>query len=538
MRHIEIYDTTLRDGAQSEGINYSVSDKLKIIKKLDNLGVHYIEAGWPGANPVDNEVFNQIDYDSLKNAQITAFGCTRKPNTNEADDNVLKMLVNSKAKIITIFGKSWDFQVTEALNTTLEENLNMIEGSISYLIKNNKEVFFDCEHFFDGYKANPEYAIAVAKAAHQAGAKRIILCDTNGGCINNEVYKITKSVVSEIPSALIGIHAHNDSDLAIANSIASIDAGASQVQGCINGYGERCGNTNICSIIPNLQLKKDFNVIGENISKLSDTARQIAEISNKSLQSSMPYVGRSAFAHKAGVHASGVRKNSQTYEHIDPSVVGNMRRFLVSDQAGSASIKERLNSLKFIQNVSDEDVKKIIEEIKKLEWKGFAFEGADASFEILVMKVLNKQPNFFNILGFRVIGDTITLSEVNRKTISEASVKIEIENEIIHTVSEGDGPVNALDRALRKAIVEKYPEVLQFKLDDFKVRILDSKDATAAQVRVTIESSDGIRKWDTVGVSENVIEASYMAIVDSIFYGLMLQGAKSIEFSMPSCKTV
>ncbi len=531
MRHIEIYDTTLRDGAQSEGINYSVSDKLKIIKKLDNLGVHYIEAGWPGANPVDNEVFDAIDYDDLKNAQIAAFGCTRKPNINEADDNVLKTLAQSKARIITIFGKSWDFQVTEALNTTLEENLNMIEGSISYLIKNGKEVFFDCEHFFDGYKANPKYALSVAKTAHQAGAKRIILCDTNGGCMNNEIYKITKAVIDLIPSALIGIHAHNDSDLAIANSIASVDAGASQVQGCINGYGERCGNTNICSIIPNLQLKKDFDVIGENISKLSDTARQIAEISNKSLHSSMPYVGRSAFAHKAGVHASGVRKNSQTYEHIDPNSVGNVRRFLISDQAGSASIKEKLDNLRFIENVIDSDIKKIIDEIKKLEWKGFAFEGADASFEILCMKVLNRQPNFFNILGFRVIGDTITLSD-NQKTISEASVKIEIEDEIIHTVSEGDGPVNALDKALRKAIVEKYPEVANFKLDDFKVRILDSKDATAAQVRVTIESSDGTHKWDTVGVSENIIEASYVAIVDSIFYGLMLQGAKSITKSI------
>lgn len=528
MRHIEIYDTTLRDGAQSEGINYSVSDKLKIIKKLDNLGIQYIEAGWPGANPVDNEVFNQIDYSALKNAQIAAFGCTRKPGIREEDDNILKTLAASKASIITIFGKAWDFQVTEALNTTLEENLSMIEGSISFLIKSGKEVFFDCEHFFDGYKANPKYALNVAKTAHQAGAKRIILCDTNGGTLNNEIYKITKAVVDLIPSALIGIHAHNDSDLAIANSIASVDAGASQVQGCMNGYGERCGNTNICSIIPNLQLKRDFDIIGENISKLSDTAKQIAEISNKSLNSSMPYVGRSAFTHKAGVHASGVRKNSQTYEHIDPSVVGNSRRFLISDQAGSASIKEKLNNLRFVQNISDDNIKKIIDEIKKLEWKGFAFEGADASFEILVMKVLNKQPNFFNILGFRVIGDTITLSGVNQKTISEASIKIEIENEIIHTVSEGDGPVNALDKALRKALVEKYPEIHNFKLDDFKVRILDSKDATAAQVRVNIESSDGLHKWDTVGVSENIIEASYMAIVDSIYYGLIMQGAKSI----------
>lgn len=533
MRQIEVYDTTLRDGAQSEGINYSVSDKLKIIKKLDNLGIHYIEAGWPGANPVDNEVFDAIDYNGLKNSKIAAFGCTRKPNVKEEDDNVLRMLANSKAKIITIFGKSWDFQVTEALNTTLEENLNMIKGSITFLTEKGKEVFFDCEHFFDGFKTNPDYALLVAKTAHNAGAKRIILCDTNGGCINNEIYKITNAVANEIPDAILGIHAHNDSDLAIANSLASVDAGAVQVHGCINGYGERCGNTNICSLIPNLQLKKNYSVIGENISKLYDAARQIAEISNKSLNASMPYVGRSAFAHKAGVHASGVRKNSQTYEHIDPNLVGNSRRFLISDQAGSASIKERLDGLKFVQNVSDDDIKRIINEIKKLEWQGFAFEGADASFEILVMKVLNKQPNFFNILGFRVIGDSITLSDVNRRTISEASVKIQIEDEIIHTVSEGDGPVNALDRALRKAIVEKYPEVANFKLDDFKVRILDSKAATGAPVRVTIESSDGIHKWDTVGVSENIIEASYGAIVDSIYYGLILQGAKALEKYYP-----
>lgn len=525
MKHIEIYDTTLRDGAQSEGINYSVSDKLKIIKKLDSLGVDFIEAGWPGANPVDNEVFSQIDFSSLKHAKITAFGCTRKAKTKTEEDSVLLNLASSGAKIITIFGKSWDFQVTEALSTTLEENLKMIEESVKFLISKGKTVFFDCEHFFDGYRANPEYAVLVAKTAHLAGTERIILCDTNGGFINNDIYKITKAVIDEIPDAKIGIHAHNDSDLAIANSLASVDAGAIQVHGCINGYGERCGNTNICSIIPVLQLKRGFDVIGEKISKLSNTARQIAEISNKSLNASMPFVGRSAFAHKAGVHASGVRKNSQTYEHINPETVGNTRRFLISDQAGSASIKERLDSLKFVKDVSDEDIKKIINEIKKLEWKGFAFEGADASFEILCLKVLNRQPNFFNILGFRVIGDTTSLSDINR-TISEASVKIEIDNEIIHTVSEGDGPVNALDRALRKAIVEKYPEVLHFKLDDFKVRILDSKAATGAPVRVTIESSDGVHKWDTVGVSENIIEASYIAIVDSIYYGLILQDTK------------
>ena len=518
-RKIEIYDTSLRDGAQSEGINFSVSDKLKIIKKLDSLGIHFVEAGWPGANPTDAEVFKEIKNLNLKNAKITAFGCTRKPDSKECDDKVLNMLLGAETEIVTIFGKSWDFHVTEALCTTLDENLAMIDGSIRYLKEHGREVFFDAEHFFDGYKHNPSYALEVVKTAKNAGASRIILCDTNGGFINNDIYRITKTVIETLgEDAKVGIHPHNDSDLAVANSLAGIDAGACQVQGTINGYGERTGNANLCSVIPNLQIKKGYDVIGENISKLTEIARQIAEIANISLKSSAPFVGRSAFAHKAGVHASGVRKNSQTYEHMEPESVGNMRRFLISDQAGNASIKEKTENLRFVQDVTDEQVRKIIKRIKTLEWQGFAFEGADASFEILTLETLEKLPCFFELLGFRVIGDTTC----DVLTITEASVKIKIKDKIIHTVAEGDGPVNALDIALRKALVDHYPQITKFKLNDFKVRILDSLDGTAATVRVNIESTDGINKWDTVGVNTNIIEASYGAIVDSIIYGLML----------------
>lgn len=518
----EIYDTTLRDGAQSEGINFSVSDKIKIIKLLDALGIDYIEAGWPGANPVDEEVFREIENLKLKSARITAFGCTKKPKIRPEDDKVLNMLLSANTEIITIFGKTWDFHVTEALNTTLEENLNMIRESVKYLKQNGRQVFFDAEHFFDGYKNNPDYAIAAIKSAYEAGAERIVLCDTNGGCINTEIYKITKIVKETIPEAVLGIHAHNDGDMAVANSIAAADAGAFQIQGTINGYGERCGNANLCSIIPNLQLKKGADVIGKNLTKLVYAANSIAEIANVSAPANQPFVGRSAFAHKAGVHASGVAKNSGTYEHISPESVGNSRKILISDQAGAASVREKIEHLRFVGNVSEKDIPRIIDRIKKLEWKGFAFEGAEASFELLVMEILGQKREFFKLLGYRIIGDTIAgISNIN----TEASVKIQVGDEIIHTVSEGDGPVNALDKAFRKALKDVFPQIHFYKLNDFKVRILDGADGTAAQVRVNIETTDGFNKWDTVGVSENIIEASYMAIVDSIVYGLILHSA-------------
>lgn len=521
MRKIEIFDTTLRDGAQSEGINFSSSDKLKIVKLLDEFGVDYIEVGWPGANPKDEEVFKELKQIKLKNAKIVAFGCTRKPHSHAEKDEILNKLLAAETNVICIFGKTWDFHVTNALSTTLEENLKMISESIKYLCSKGKEVFFDAEHFFDGYKHNPDYALKAIKTAYESGATRIILCDTNGGCLNTEIYSILQRVVEEIPEAKLGIHAHNDGDMAVANSISAVSAGAIQVQGTINGYGERCGNANLCSIIPNLQLKCGYDLVADKIKKLVFVSNSVAEITNVLQPVNAPFVGSSAFAHKAGIHASGVRKNSQTYEHISPESVGNRRKILISDQAGAASIKEKIENLRLIKNIKEKDIPKIIDKIKKLEWKGFAYEGAEASFELLVMDILNQKPKYFDLIGFRVIGDN-PVDTSNLTVLAEASVKLKINESIYHTVSEGEGPVNALDRALRKALAPIYPKVESYRLHDFKVRILDGTAGTAAQVRVNIESTDGFNKWDTVGVSENIIEASYLALVDSIIYGLIL----------------
>ncbi|MEI8377666.1 MAG: citramalate synthase [bacterium] len=520
MKKIEIYDTTLRDGAQSEGIAFSVNDKLKIITILDDLCIDYIEAGWPGSNPKDIEVFAQIKNLNLKHSKIAAFGCTRRPDTLASEDKILQGLLEAQTNTITIFGKTWDFHVEHALGTTNEENLNMISDSIRHLKAFGKEVFFDAEHFFDGYKNNPQYALLALTAAHHAGADRIILCDTNGGCINTEIYKITKTVKDALPEAKIGIHAHNDSDMAIANSIAGVEAGAIQVQGTINGYGERCGNANLCSIIPNLQLKLNLDAIGDKIQNLTHTSRQISEIANKRLYENSPYVGRSAFAHKAGIHASGVRKHSSTYEHISPEEVGNSRRILVSDQAGLASLKIKLEKLRLGTKVDENDLPKIIGHIKKLEWEGFTFENADASFELMLMDVLGLRQRYFELMGFRMITDTFheNLNDIT----AESSIKIKIQDEIIHTVSEGNGPVDALDKAIRKALIDIYPEIKKFKLSDFKVRIVDGKDGTGAKTRVHMETTDGYNSWDTVGVSPNIGEASYMAIIDSLSFGLLL----------------
>ncbi len=517
MNKIEIYDTTLRDGAQAEGISFSVNDKLKIIKLLDELGVDYIEAGWPGANPKDIEVFQQAKGLELKNSKIAAFGCTRKANGKPEDDKILEQLLKAETEIITIFGKTWDFHVEHALRTTQEENLNMISDSITYLKNCGKRVFFDAEHFYDGYKKNPEYALKAVEAAHNAGAQRIILCDTNGGCLPTEIKEITETVVKRLPDAVIGIHAHNDGDMAVANSIIALQAGASHIQGTINGYGERCGNANICSIIPTLQLKMDVDLLGNNLSGLVLTSRQISEIANKKANSYSPYVGSSAFTHKGGVHASGVMKQSSTYEHINPESVGNIRKILISDQSGAASIKEKVSRMSIGIKFSDNDVKKVIERIKELEWQGFTFEDADASFELMLRDVLGIKPVYFELKGFTVLTDTRGTGYLN----TEASVKVKVGEKILHTVSEGEGPGHALDSALRLALKPFYPAIEKFKLSDFKVRILDGTDGTSAKTRVHIETSDGFERWDTVGVSRNINEAAYLAIVDSIDYGLL-----------------
>ncbi|HSA06302.1 MAG TPA: citramalate synthase [Candidatus Gastranaerophilales bacterium] len=517
LNKIEIYDTTLRDGAQAEGINFSVNDKLKIIKLLDDLGIDYIEAGWPGANPKDIEVFEAAKSMNLKHSKIVAFGCTRKANGKTEDDKILNELLQAGTEIITIFGKTWDFHVEHALCATLEENLNMIADSISYLKKCGKRPFFDAEHFYDGYKNNPEYALKAIKAAYNAGAERIILCDTNGGCLSSETKEITEIAIKHLPNAVIGIHAHNDGDMAVANSIIAIQAGAKHVQGTFNGYGERCGNANLCSIIAAIQLKLGINVLGEDLRKLVPVSRQISEIANKKANTHAPYVGISAFTHKAGIHASGVMKQSSTYEHINPELVGNTRKILISDQSGLASIKEKISKLNMGIDFTNDDTRRILEKIKELEWQGYTFEDADASFELMLRGVLEIKPVYFELKGFTVLADTRGMGQLNM----EASVKIKVGDEILHTVSEGEGPVHAMDRALRLALKPFYPSIEKFKLMDFKVRILDGTDGTGAKTRVHIETSDGFERWDTVGVSRNIIEAAYFAIVDSIDYGLL-----------------
>ena len=513
---IEIYDTILRDGAQAEGINFSVNDKLKIIKLLDELGIDYIEAGWPGSNPKDIEVFNEIKNLRLKNSQVTAFGCTRKANGKAENDKILSQLIQAETEIITIFGKTWDFHVDHALCTTLEENLNMISDSISYLKKCGKRVFFDAEHFYDGYKNNPEYALKTLEEAHNASAERLILCDTNGGCLPTEIKEITEAVVKHLPDAILGIHAHNDGDMAVANSIIATQAGVRHIQGTFNGYGERCGNANLCSIIPALQLKLGIDILAGKLPSLVSTSRQISEIANRKFNDYAPYVGRSAFTHKAGVHASGVMKQSKTYEHVNPETVGNVRKILVSELSGGASIKEKISRMNVEIDFTNDDIRKILEKIKELEWQGFTFEDADASFELMLRDVLGIKPIYFELKGFTVLANTRGMG-LN----TEASVKIKVGKEILHTVSEGEGPGHALDRALRLALKPFYPTIEKFKLTDFKVRILDGTDGTCAKTRVHVETSDGFERWDTVGVSRNIIEATYLAIVDSLDYGLL-----------------
>ncbi len=519
---IEIYDTTLRDGAQSEGIAFSAQDKLNIIRILDDLGVDYIEAGWPGANPKDVEVFELLRSIPMKNAQICAFGCTKRADCRPEDDKVLSELLAAQTPIVTIFGKSWDFQVTHALGVSLEENLAMIADSVRYLKAAGKRVFFDAEHFFDGYKANASYAIEALRAAHMAGAERIVLCDTNGGSLYHEIDQITSAVRLLLPDAVLGIHAHNDTDMAVANSIAAVAAGVYQVQGTINGYGERCGNANLCSVIANLELKLGYRVLGNRLSCLAQAAQHVSEIANKKLYGDAPFVGRSAFTHKGGVHASGVMKHSATYEHIEPELVGNTRRVLLSDQAGLASFKNKLAKLRLGATYQEGQLREALLCLKQREWEGYSFEAADASFELMLMEVSGQKPSYFELLGFRMISDS--LHRGAGAVVAESSIKMRVANVELHTVSDGNGPVEALDRAIRKALADVYPLIDCFKLVDYKVRILDAKHATGAKTRVHITTSDGTQSWDTVGVSANIDEASFLALIDAICFGLMLKG--------------
>ncbi|MDI6758257.1 MAG: citramalate synthase [Candidatus Omnitrophota bacterium] len=517
MPKVILYDTTLRDGSQGEGISYSVTDKIGIAKELDKLGIPYIEGGWPGSNPKDMEFFQKMAKTRLKNARLTAFGSTRKANTKAANDSNLKAIIKSGAKVVTIFGKTWDLHITDVLKTTLLENLNMIKDSIGFLVSNGLLVFYDAEHFFDAYKANKEYSINCLLAAQGSGAKAIVLCDTNGGTLTSEIAKITEEIRPQI-KIWLGIHCHNDAGLAVANSIAAIQSGADMVQGTINGYGERCGNADLIPIIGNLKIKLNSDCIDS--SKLKDLTRVshfVSEISNMKQLTNQPYTGASAFAHKGGVHINAVMKNPKTYEHIDPGLVGNRRRILVSELAGKTGILIHARNLELNLSKEDPKTKKVLKLIQTLENQGYHFEAAEASFELLMKRALKKYKRFFDLEGFRVVVE----KQLDKKITSEAIIKLRVKGAKEHTAAEGDGPVNALDNALRKALKDFYPALSKMHLSDFKVRVLDEKAGTAARVRVLIQSQDETDTWSTIGVHENIIEASWQALVDSVEYKLL-----------------
>jgi 2-isopropylmalate synthase len=514
MSRIFLYDTTLRDGSQGEGISFSVQDKLKITARLDQIGISYIEGGWPGSNPKDLEYFLKVKEVDLKKSKIVAFGSTRKPNILAKEDINLNAFIEAEVKAVAIFGKTWDLHVLEALQIPLEENLAMIKDSIQFLKEHNIEVIYDAEHFFDGYKANREYAIETVKTAEAAGADFITLCDTNGGTLPHEITAIVEDVKKYI-TAPLGIHCHNDGELAVANTLAAVQAGITLVQGTINGIGERCGNANLCSVIPNLQLKMGYPCL-EHLNMLTETSRFISEIANLTHHNSQPFVGYSAFAHKGGIHVSAVLKNPVTYEHLEPELLGNKRRVLVSELSGISNLKFKAEELGLDLDWNKEESRKIVQEIKQLEYQGYQFEGAEASLEILLQKLKGEHEPFFDLDAFKVMIEKRGADEI----LSEAMIKVKVGEELVHTAAEGNGPVNALDNALRKALENSYPIIKEMHLTDYKVRVLDEKNATGSNVRVLIETSDGKNLWSTIGVSENIIEASWHALVDSIEYGL------------------
>ncbi|MDR2698274.1 MAG: citramalate synthase [Candidatus Methanoplasma sp.] len=508
-----IYDTTLRDGAQSEGVSFSSEDALEVLKRLDEFGIDFVEGGWPGSNPKVDEFFRAAERVKLKHAKLTAFGSTGRPGIPAEDDANLRNLAACPVEWCCIFGKSWDFQVTNALCIPLEDNLSLIRNSVRFLKDSGKRVMFDAEHFFDGYLSNREYALSALKAAADGGAEWLVLCDTNGGVMMDDVAGAVEDVLLsfDVP---IGIHCHNDSDLAVANSLVAVDRGATMVQGTINGIGERCGNANLCSIMADLALKMEYELNIKDMGQLTALSSFVSETANLAPSPGMPYVGEKAFAHKGGIHVSAIAKDSRTYEHIAPETVGNKRRVLISDMAGRASISEKLKD--FGIDVGSDESKAIVDRIKALEAEGYQFEGADASFELLVRRFRGEMESPFRVTGFRVFIDN-----VGDKLTSEASVKVmDSKGTEEHTAANGDGPVNALDNALRKALSKLFPIAGDIRLTDYKVRVLDERSATAASVRVLIRSTDGKRSWTTVGVSENVIEASLDALVDSIEYAI------------------
>jgi len=516
-RKIHIYDTTLRDGSQGEGISFSGTSKIQMALKLDEFGVDYIEGGYAGSNPKDMEFFREIRKHTLRHARVAAFGSTRRADTTVGDDDNVRRLIEATTPVVTIFGKSWQLHVTDVLRTTAAENRKMVFETVRYLKDQGREVVFDAEHFFDGYKDSPSFALDVLKVAFEAGADSLVLCDTNGGSLPHEVFGITSEVVKAFPLA-VGIHTHNDSGLAVANSLEAVRAGAVQVQGTINGYGERTGNANLCSVIPALELKMGCRALPEgSLSHVKALSIFADDLVNLRHDAKAPYVGASAFSHKAGMHVNAVQKNPRSFEHVTPDSVGNERRILISEGSGASSVLLKAIEMGVGLNKSSPEVKEILEALKSLEKQGYSYEAADASFKLLVQKVLRKHKSFFELEGFRVI---IEKDGKDKPCLSEASVKVRVGDKIEHMVAEGDGPVNALDCALRRALMRFYPEIETIVLTDYRVRILDPEEATAAKTRVIIESSDGTQQWGTVGVSGNIIEASWEALVDSMEYKL------------------
>lgn len=517
MKKITVLDSTLRDGAQAEGISFSVTDKLNICRALDELGVAYIEAGNPSSNPKDIEFFREAAEIKFKNAVLTAFGSTRRKNVICEQDANLNALVNAGTAAVSIFGKSWDFHVTDILKATKEENLAMIGETVAYLKARGKIVIYDAEHFFDGYKNNPDYAMKTLEAAESAGADIISLCDTNGGCFPDEIAEIVQKVKEKV-SCAVGIHAHDDTGCAVANSLAGVAAGAEHVQGTLIGYGERCGNANLSTVIADLQLKRQIFCVAGDLARLTELCRKVAEISNVRLVRGMPYVGKSAFTHKAGMHIDGVNKSSRSFEHVPPETVGNERRFLMSEVAGRSTVLEKIRRIAPSVKKDDPVTAKIIEKIKEMEYKGYQFEGADASFELLIRKQLGTYRPFFSLEKFKTIGEQRAGEDFAPAT---AVVKVRVNGEAEITAAEGNGPVNALDKALRKALARFYPALAAYKLTDYKVRILDGKETSSAVTRVLVEGSDTKNVWTTVGVSRDIIEASLIALTDALEYKLI-----------------
>ena len=518
MKTVELLDTTLRDGAQAEGISFSVRDKLAVVETLDGLGIPLIEAGNPGSNPKDLEFFAQVKKMTLKHGPIVAFGATCRPGTRAEDDAQLAHLLGAGADVVTIFGKGWDFHVIDVLKTTLEENLRMVRDTVAYCRARCGRVVYDAEHFFDGWRANPSYALQTVLAAAESGADVVCLCDTNGGVFPDDVARATVEMLALMKGrARVGIHAHNDSGLAVANSLAAVQAGATHVQGTLVGFGERCGNANLSTILANLQLKAGCRCVpDEALLNLTASVRRLAEIANVNVPDEMPFVGHRAFAHKGGMHIDGVRKSSASFEHIPPESVGNTRRFLMSEVAGRSTVLDRIHRLDPTVQKTDAVVASVVSSLKDLEQAGYQFEGADGSFELLIRKALGQYRPSFTLEKYKIIDERPSPGEV-----SSAMIKISVGGKTEIAAAEGDGPVNALDRSLRKALDRFYPGLADVRLSDYKVRVLDGSEATAAKVRVLMESTDGVEVWSTVGVSTDIIEASWIALVDSIEYKLI-----------------